>query len=263
MKKNKYVLITGASGGIGWELAHVFAREGYDLVLVARTEKKLLELKEELVKKYSAQAHVLTADLSSSMGVADLLEKIKLQNIHVDVLVNNAGVGVFGDFARETEWQKEKEMIQLNITSLTELCKALLPAMIAKGDGSVLNISSTAAFQPGPNMAIYFASKAYVLHFSEALSEELRDTGVTVTVVCPGATESGFQSAAAMDNSKLFKDKNLPTSKEVAEFSYAALQNKKRVAIHGMTNFLLAQSVRFTPRIIATKIARKFQEKTH
>lgn len=261
--EKKTVLITGASSGIGWELAHVFARENHNLVLVARSEKKLLEFKADLEKQYSVRAEVVLADLSAPNGATELVSKVKEKNITVDVLVNNAGVGVFGDFARETEWQKEKEMIQINITALTELTKAFVPAMLQKGQGRIMNIASTAAFQPGPNMAIYFASKAYVLHFSEALAEELRDTDVTVTVVCPGATESGFQSAAAMESSKLFKDKKVPTSKEVAEYAYQSLQEKKRVAIHGFANFLLAQSVRLAPRIIATKIARKFQEKTH
>ncbi len=261
--EKKSVLITGASSGIGWELAYVFARENYNLILVARSEKKLLELKADLEKQYRVRADVIVADLSTPNGATELIAKVSGLKLSVDVLVNNAGVGVFGDFARETEWQKEKEMIQVNITALTELTKAFVPAMVQKGQGQILNIASTAAFQPGPNMAIYFASKAYVLHFSEALAEELRDTGVTVTVVCPGATESGFQSAAAMENSKLFKDKKVPSSKEVAEYSYQSLQEKKRVAIHGFANFLLAQSVRFAPRIIATKIARKFQEKSH
>jgi len=261
--EKKTALITGASSGIGWELAHVFARENHDLVLVARSEKKLIELKTDLEKQYGVRANVIVSDLSTPGGATELVAKVNGLNLSVDVLVNNAGVGVFGDFARETEWQKEKEMIQINITALTELTKVFVPAMVLKGQGQILNIASTAAFQPGPNMAIYFASKAYVLHFSEALAEELRDTGVTVTVVCPGATESGFQSAAAMESSKLFKDKKVPTSKEVAEFAYQSLQEKKRVAIHGFANYLLAQSVRFAPRTIATKIARKFQEKTH
>ncbi|MEZ4814951.1 MAG: SDR family oxidoreductase [Bdellovibrionota bacterium] len=262
-KSTKTTLITGASSGIGLELAHIFAREGDDLVLVARSENKLLTLKEELEKKHSIKVFVIKCDLSLPEAPSELISQIREKKLHIDHLVNNAGFGVFGDFATETDWVKEKEMIQVNIVALTELTKAFLPDMVKRSYGRVLNVASTAAFQPGPGMAIYFATKAYVLHFSEAIAEELRDTGVYVSALCPGATVSGFQNAAAMDESKLFKDKKLPSSQEVAEYGYASLMNGKRVAVHGLANYLLAQTVRISPRNLVTKITRKLQEKAN
>ncbi len=264
MKNTKQVtVVTGASSGIGLELARVFAAHGHDLVLVARSEKKLLELKQDLEAKHSITAHVIRADLSTPTGTTELIETIQSHNLEVDSLVNNAGLGAFGYFGTETPWQQEKEMLQVNIFALTELCKAFVPAMVARKSGKILNVASTAAFQPGPMMAVYFATKAYVLHFSEAIAEELEGSGVSVTALCPGATESGFQAAASMEESALFKNKKIPTSHDVAVFGYQSLMSKKRVAIHGLANCLLAQSVRFAPRIVATKLAKKFQEKNN
>ncbi len=254
-------LITGASSGIGWELAKVFAMKGHDLILSARSEDKLLQLKKELEAKYSIKAEVIRADLSKASGALELFTNVQNKNLSVDILVNNAGLGVFGSFATENDWAKEQECIQVNILALTELCKRFLPMMVKRKSGKILNVASTAAFQPGPTMAIYYATKAYVLHFSEAIAEELSGTGVTVTALCPGATESGFKDAAALENSKLFKDKKLPTSLEVATYAYDALMRKQRVAIHGVANYLLAQSVRLMPRNIVTKVAKKIQER--
>lgn len=258
--KNEVTLITGSSGGIGLDLAHIFAKEGSDLILVARSENKLLEIKSEIEKKHSVKVYVEVADLSTEVGATNLIEKIRAKNFQVDNLINNAGVGVYGDFATETQWEKEKELLQLNIVALTELTHAFLPAMIKNKKGRVMNVASTAAFQPGPGMATYFASKAYVLHFSEAIAEEHARCGVTITALCPGATDTGFKSQANMGDSKLFKG-GVATSDEVAQYGYESLMSGKRVAIHGIKNCVLAQSVRLAPRIVATKIARKLQER--
>lgn len=260
--KGEITLITGASGGIGLDLAYIFAREGSDLILVARSEKKLQEIKKYIESKHSVKVYVEASDLSTIDGASALVDRVKAKNLKVDNLVNNAGVGVYGDFALETEWQKEKELLQLNIIALSELTNAFLPSMVKSKKGRIMNVASTAAFQPGPGMATYFASKAYVLHFSEAIAEEVAKSGVLVSALCPGATETGFQSSANMGESKLFKS-GVATSKEVAEYGYESLMNGKRVAVHGLKNCLLVQSVRIAPRILAAKIARKFQERDH
>jgi len=153
-------------------------------------------------------------------------------------------------------------MINVNITALTYLTRLFLPQMVKNGFGKIMNVASTAAFQPGPTMSVYYATKAYVLHFSEAIGNELEGTGVTVTALCPGATTSGFQAAANLGESKLVKGKKLPTSKDVAEYGYRAMMKGKAVAIHGFGNWLLAQSPRFAPRSWVVKVARKVQEET-
>ena len=174
-------------------------------------------------------------------------------------MVNNAGFGHFGLFA-ESNWEKQHQMIELNITALTQLTHLFLPQLIQQ-KGKILNVASTAAFQPGPTMAVYYATKAFVLHFSEALSNELKPTGVTVTALCPGATESGFQKAAEMEESKLVKGRKLPSSADVAIYGYKAFMNGKVVAIHGWLNYLMAQSIRFTPRSLVLKVVRFIQDK--
>jgi short-subunit dehydrogenase len=173
-------------------------------------------------------------------------------------LINNAGFGDFGMFV-DSDWSKELQMINLNITTLTQFTKLYLKDMVKRRNGKIMNVASTAAFQPGPIMAVYFATKAYVLSFSEAVDNEVRDKGVTITALCPGATESGFQAAAAMEESNMVKGKKLPTSKDVAVFGYAQMMKGKTVAIHGLMNWILANSVRFTPRSIVVMIARKLQ----
>jgi short-subunit dehydrogenase len=175
-------------------------------------------------------------------------------------LINNAGFGDFGMFA-ETEWNKELQMINLNITTLTQFTKLYLQDMVKRRSGKIMNVASTAAFQSGPTMAVYYATKSYVLHFSEAVDNEVRDKGVTVTTLCPGPTESGFQAAAAMEESNLVKGKKLPTAKEVAEYGYLSMMKGKTVAIHGMMNWIMANSVRFTPRALVVKLTRKIQDK--
>jgi uncharacterized protein len=163
----------------------------------------------------------------------------------------------------DSDWNKDVQMINLNIIALTQFTKLYLKDMLKHGQGKIMNVASTAAFQSGPTMAIYYATKAYVLSFSEAINNELENKGITVTALCPGATESGFQAAAAMEESALVKGKKLPSSKEVAEYGYAAMIKGKAVAVHGLLNYLMANSVRFVPRALVVKITRKLQDKAH
>jgi hypothetical protein len=253
-------LITGASNGIGLELAKIHASKGGNLVLVARNKSKLDELKKELENQYKVSVYIIGKDLSVFNSAQEVYDETYKQNIKIDYLINNAGFGDFGMFV-DSDWNKELQMINLNITTLTQFTKLYLQDMVKHRSGKIMNVASTAAFQPGPIMAVYFATKAYVLSFSEAVNNEVSDKGVTVTTLCPGATESGFQAAAAMEESNLVKGRKLPTSKEVAEYGYTAMQKGKTVAIHGLMNWILANSVRFTPRSLVVKITRKIQEK--
>jgi short-subunit dehydrogenase len=255
----KTALITGASSGIGLELARLFARDKHDLVLVARSGDKLQQLASELIKEHGIRATVITADLSQVGSVKNLFDKLQQEKIDIDFLVNNAGFGDFGFFI-ESDWNKAEQMINVNITALTYLTRLFLPHMVEKGFGKILNVASTASFQPGPTMSVYFATKAFVLHFSEAIGNELEGTGVTVTALCPGATESGFQAVAGLEESKLVKGRKLPSSKSVAEYGYRAMMKGTAVAIHGFFNYLMAQGPRFAPRSWVVKIARKVQE---
>lgn len=258
---NKTALITGASAGIGYELAKLFAEGGYNLVLIARREDKLRTLAEELEQTQGISVHILSKDLTDKQAPQHIFETVQEQNIHVDVLVNNAGFGVHGLFA-ETEWQEEQDMITVNMTALTQLTKLFLPAMVEKKQGKIMNIASTAAFQPGPVMAIYFASKAYVLSFSEALANELIGTGVTVTALCPGPTRTEFQMRAKIEKSRLFRSGNVMDVQTVARTGYRGLMSGKTVVIPGIQNKVMVQLQRLTPRKLITKVVRKLQEST-
>lgn len=255
-----YTLITGASSGIGWEMAHVFAEKKHDLILVARSEDKLQKLKKELESKHGIKAQVVASDLSKNEASQILYQAIKSQNWAVENLVNNAGFGDHGDFA-SADWKKQKEMIQVNIMALTELTHLFLGEMLKRKSGRIMNVASTAAFQPGPLMSVYYATKSYVLSFSEGLHEELHGTGVTVTVLCPGPTVSGFQSAANMNNVALFESAPLPSSRDVADYGYESMMQGRLIAIHGAVNKVMANSVRFFPRAITRKLVKKLQEK--
>jgi uncharacterized protein len=253
-------LITGASNGIGLELAKIHASKGDDLVLVARNKAKLDELKTELEQKFKIKIYNIGKDLSASNAAQEVFDETKRNNLQIDYLINNAGFGDFGMFT-ETDWNKELQMINLNITTLTQFTKLYLQEMVQRKSGKIMNVASTAAFQSGPTMAVYYATKAYVLSFSEAVDNEAREHGISITTLCPGATESGFQAAAAMEESNLVKGKKLPTSKEVAEYGYKSMMKGKTVAIHGFMNYIMANSVRFTPRAIVVMITRKLQDK--
>lgn len=253
-------LITGASNGIGLELARIHASKGDDLFLVARNLSKLDELKTEFERQHKVNVHVIGKDLSAIGAADEVYAETRRLNLDIDYLINNAGFGDFGMFT-DTDWNKELQMINVNITALTQLTKLYVRDMVKRGSGKIMNVASTAAFQSGPTMAVYYATKAYVLSFSEAVNNEVSDKGVTVTTLCPGATESGFQAAAAMEESALVKGKKLPSSKEVAEYGYDSMMKGRTVAIHGVMNRLLATSVRFMPRSIVVKVTRKMQDK--
>lgn len=251
-------LITGASNGIGLELARIHASKGDNLILVARNKARLDELKRELETASGIKIYTIGKDLSAANAAREVFDEIQDMQWEVNYLVNNAGFGDFGFFA-EGDWNKQLQMINLNITALTHLTRLFLPLMIARGEGKIMNVASTAAFQPGPLMAEYYATKAYVLHFSEAIANEVKDKGITVTALCPGATTSGFQEAAGMQESALVKGKKLPGSREVAVYGYKAMMNGKVVAIPGLLNKIMANGIRFLPRNWVVKVARRIQ----
>lgn len=252
-------LVTGASGGIGEELARLFAADGHSLILVARSRDKLERLAAELKEKHNVAARVIASDLSHPESPREIFDELEGAGVSIDALVNNAGFGSYGLFA-ETDSKQELDMLQVNVVALTHLTKLFLPAMLARGRGYVMNVASTAAFQPGPLMAVYYASKAYVLSFSEALSNECEATGVRVSALCPGPTETGFVAAAGMGDSKLF-DRAVMDARTVAEAGYRGLLAGKPVVIPGFRNNLLARSIGFFPRGLVTKVVRGIQEK--
>ena len=256
---NRTALITGASGGIGLEFARIFAREGYNLVLVARSADKLTALAESLAGEFGISALAHPADLTDPAAPDALFAAMQEQGIAVDVLVNNAGFATFGLFT-ETDLQQELDEIQLNITALTHLSKLFGREMAARRRGGILNVASVAAFQPGPLMAVYYATKAYVLSFSEALANEMADFGVTVSVLCPGATVTDFFDRADMGKSGLLKNAPMMDAKTVAEIGYRGFVRGKTVVIPGLMNQLMVFSTKLAPRRIAAKIARKLQE---
>jgi len=257
----KTALVTGASSGIGLDLAKRFATEGYDVALVARSEGKLKEVAAAIEAEHKVRAHVVTADLAQPKAADALVAELDARGIVVDVLVNNAGYALYGAFS-ETDLADELNMIQVNIVALTHLTKLVVRKMVARKQGRILNVASTAAFQPGPLMAVYYATKSYVLSFSEALANELEGTGVTVTALCPGPTRTGFQARAQMEDSKLVRGKEIMTAEEVARSGYAGLMKGKTVVIPGMSNKMLAQAVRFLPRKAVTRLVRNAQERT-
>jgi uncharacterized protein len=254
MNSSKTALITGASGGIGEALAHEMAQDGYNLVLAARSLPKLEALAAALAKQHKIKAIAIAADLESTQGAEALFNAVKAQGITLSAVVNNAGYGLFGEF-KDSKLEPELAMMQLNMGSLVLLSKRFMPDLIATR-GKLMNVASTAAFQPGPYMAVYYATKAFVLSFSEAIASELSGTGVSVTALCPGPTASGFQDKADMHASALVKGKRLPTAQEVAAKGYRAMQSGKRVYIPGTMNWLMAQSPRFTPRNMVTSIVK-------
>jgi hypothetical protein len=247
-------LITGASTGIGRELARAFARRDHDLILTARSEDRLAALAEELRAAHDREVAVLPVDLADPEGPEALLDRIAGDGHQVDVLVNNAGVARYGRFDRIPA-DDDLAQLRLNALAPTRLAKALLPGMVARGEGGLLNVASTAAFQPGPGMAVYYASKAYLLHLGEALAEELRGTGVTVTTLCPGPTETAFQERAEMEGSRLERSRALyMDAAAVAEQGVRAFQRGQRVYVPGTLNRLGTVPPRLLPRAWVTRI---------
>ena len=253
-------LVTGASSGIGWELANLFASDRHDLVLVARNKERLEQRGRELSAGFGVAVRVIAKDLADPDAPLDIFEEIRAAGFEVDALVNNAAFGVYGPFAR-TEAARGLEMIQVNVVAVTHLTKLFLPPMLERRRGRILNVSSTAAFQPGPLMAVYYATKAFVLSFSEAIGNELTGSGVTVTALCPGPTNTEFQKVAGMEETRLFTGPLVKDPRSVARAGYAGMKRGKRIVIPGLGNKLLAQSVRFAPRHLVTQVTRFIQEK--
>jgi len=252
-------LITGASGGIGYELAKLFARDHHNLVLVARSTDKLAQVATEL------QAHGITVktvalDLAQPPAPKFLFDQLQREGIAIDILINNAGFGAFGEFAQMPE-EEIRGQIDLNITALTTLTRLFLPPMVQRRSGRIMNVASTAGFQPGPLMAVYYATKAYVISFSEAIANELHATGVTVTCFCPGATHTGFAQRAGTEKSRLFKQLGAMSAEKVALDGYRAVMEGRTLAISGVHNWAVAQSTRFAPRKMVTAISRWVAEK--
>ncbi|MGF1569307.1 MAG: SDR family NAD(P)-dependent oxidoreductase [Nodosilinea sp.] len=252
------ILITGASSGIGYELAKVCAAKNHDLVLVARREDRLKALKAELEAAHGVPVLTYQGDLTEADTRQQFFDWTQGQNLQPYALVNNAGFGDLAAFA-DSDWEKQNAMLQLNIVALTHLTRLYLPGMIARRQGRILNLASTAAFLPGTYMAVYFASKAYVLSFTEAIASELEGTGVTATSLCPGPTRSEFQQRAEVGNAKLFKG-NLPTAAEVAAFGYEAMEKQQRIAVHGFMNNVLTLATRLLPRENLANITKGMQK---
>ena len=258
MEHIKTALVTGAASGLGYELALLLAKDGYHLILIDINSEQLEVVKKELELSFKIKTRIITKDLSLQNCALELFEEVK--ETPIDVLINNAGFGLFGPFY-STNWNRESSMLNLHVVTTTQLTKLLLEGMIKRGRGKILNISSLAAFQPGPLMAIYYASKAYILSFSEAIANELKGTGVTVTVLCPGQTKTSFQEVVSEGNKTNKISFNIATASKVAEYGYKAMMRGKTLAIPGVTNKILSFLPRILPRKIATAVVRKIQEK--
>lgn len=252
-------LITGASSGIGKELAIIHAKKGGNLVLVARREDKLKSLKQELESAYNIKVKLIAKDLSDLTTPQEIYDEILQKGIEIEILINNAGFGALGKF-HELDLNRQIAMINLNVTSLTALTRLFLPDFVKRNSGKVLNTSSTASFMPGPLQAVYFATKAYVTFFSNALSEELRDTNVTVTNLMPGATESEFGATSGMDKTEMFQQ--TVTSKSVAVDGYEGMLKGKIDVISGLTfgQKAMMAMIPFMPKKMVLKQIRQMQE---
>ncbi|MEO8209421.1 MAG: SDR family oxidoreductase [bacterium] len=250
------VLITGATTGIGYELAKLFAKDKYDIVITARSESKLKEVSEKLILEFGIKVKYISKDLSISGSARELYEEVKNKKIYIEILVNNAGFGVHGSFAG-SDLNVDIEMIQLNIASLVILTKLFLNDMIKTNSGKIMNVASTAAFQPGPMMAIYYATKSFVLSFSEAIDEELSETKIRVTAFCPGPTETEFHKRAGIINKKLAGKKfSLMSAEGSARAGYEGLKKGKRIVIPGLLNNVIPLAIRVLPRGLVTKAVK-------
>lgn len=256
---SRRVLVTGASGGIGYELAKLFARDGNDLVLVSRNGEKLEEVAREIKGTYGVRCAVFAGDLAVPGSPDALYAEIKKSLIDVDVLVNNAGFGALGLF-HKLPLDEQIEMIQLNVTSLAHLTRLFLPEMVARRRGRIVNVASIAAYQPGPFMAVYYATKAFVVSFSEAIANELRGSGVAVTAICPGPTTTGFGRRARAEKSTLFHKGVTMDAAAVARIGYEGMKKNKTIVITGAKNKLLALGGRLAPRRLSANIARSLNE---
>jgi len=256
--KDGYALVTGASSGIGYELAKLFAKGGKNVVVLARSQDKLEALKAEIESRYGTSARVLVKDLSDPLSPQQIFSELENDGVKVDVLINNAGFAVWGKFS-DSDWQKESAMIQVNITALTHLTKLFLAKMLENGSGNILNVASLVGFAPAPFLSMYAASKAYVLHHSEALANELQGTGVSVTCLCPGGTETLFYERANIHDCRGVKGKMMDAA-TAAKVGYEALEKGKVIAIPGFQNRLMTLAFRILPRGMTRWLGRKIFE---
>ena len=250
---DRTALVTGASSGIGTEIARLLARRGHGVTLVARREDRLRELADELAADTGVRAEVIAADLADIAARNRLIEQLDERGLGVSILVNNAGFSTMGSIAT-SDAEREVEMVRTDVEAVVHLCSALVPGMVERGSCAVINVASTAAFQPVPLFASYSATKAFVLSLSEALAEELEPAGIHVMALCPGVTQTGFQAEANVS------PPGGATPDEVAKYALSALDRQKRVAIHGVMNTLLTFSSRFSPRSLVAKVAKKTME---
>jgi uncharacterized protein len=257
-RQRETALITGASSGIGLDLAKLMAPD-FDLVITARNQAELERIARELQAEHGNHVHVIPADLTVPDAPQQIFAEIKRRRLPVDILINNAGFGSYGAFA-ESDPKTSLDMVEVNIAALTALTRLALPEMIARKRGRIMNVASTAGFQPGPLMAVYYATKAYVIMFSEAIANELKGSGVSITCFCPGATATNFAGRANMEESRLFK-MGAMKSKDVARAGYKGMMAGKGLVIPGLLNKTIAMSVRFSPRKLVTAISRSLQEK--
>ncbi|HEV8607238.1 MAG TPA: SDR family oxidoreductase [Tepidisphaeraceae bacterium] len=253
--KRSVALVTGASSGIGLDLAKLFAQGGHDLVLVARNEEALRGVAGEC-EKLGVRAHVLAKDLSDPGAAQKIFDEVAARGIVVEVLVNNAGFGTHGAFA-QTKLEEEVGMIQVNIVALIQLTRLFLPGMIARRSGKIMNVASVAGFVPGPYMSVYYATKAFVLSHSVALAQEVKGSGVIVSALCPGPTKTEFQKRAKMAESKMFKKPRSMTSMEVAKAGYEGLMKGKMIVVPGLSNKVIGMAAKISPRGIQAKVAEK------
>ncbi|OSY86925.1 short-chain dehydrogenase [Tenacibaculum holothuriorum] len=251
-------LITGASSGIGEELAHIHAEKGNDLIIVARRQDKLEALKATLEIKYDVNVVIIIKDLSKPNAAKELFNEVVAMNLEVEYLINNAGFGLRGKF-HKLPWERQQQMINLNMVSLTELMYLFLPQMVQRNSGKILNTSSTASFMPGPLQAIYFASKVYVTYLSNAIAEELSDTNITITNLMPGATETEFAKTADMERTGLFE--KAVSARSVAEDGYNGMLSGKLDVVSGLTfsQKLMMKAIPFTPKKVMLKQIKQMQ----
>jgi uncharacterized protein len=252
-------LVTGASAGIGRQIAKVLAEKGYDICLTARNLEPLNELSQEIRKKFNRKTWVFISDLSIPGAPADLVAAMGELTDQVEVLINNAGFGLLGPFA-DLDADDQMAMVNLNVGALTQLSRLLLPSLLARGKGYILNVASTAAFQPGPLMAVYYATKAYVVSFSAAVHNEVRSRGVSITALCPGPTLTEFQKRAGMANTPLFTGRNTMSAEAVARIGVRAMFRRKPLVVAGRLNAAMAFLTRFAPRQLAASMVRRVQE---
>ncbi len=255
----KTALITGASGGLGLSFVNLFASDGYDLVLVARNGARLEEIKKDIEEKYGIRVTVIAKDLCSPDGPQEVYEATQNEGINIDVLVNNAGFGDFGEFYK-SDISKQIRMLDLNCKALMHLCHLYLPKMIEQKSGNILNVDSIAAFQPGPLMSVYYATKAFVLSFSQALTRELKGTGVKVTALCPGPIRTNFDNAADLGESGLFKNLKVWDPDTVAQFGYKNMKKGKSLCVCGFLNKIIVFANRFAPRSLVRNMVYNIQK---